>query len=189
MLEWIAGALILESIDWECIDWGTAGEWAGAIGTTAAVGAAVRLARMEANRDEERVAERRRAEADRVRTQAERVHGWVSGPWHLHGDTPHQTVRLSNTSNQPVYDLSIDLRYTPEHHEIHGLGVLAPNADLARDVRLSSSPTPNVTPDLALVFRDRAGRLWQRTGGELMLLIGRRGDRDIHRLLDENPAT
>lgn len=171
------------------IELGTAGEWAAAIGTVAAFGVTLRVVKIEANRDAERTMDRRREAAELVRAHADLVHAWVLGPWQLHSSMPTQTVLLSNTSAQPVRDVRLVLRYS-EQSETMDLGVLAPNADSSRDVRVSFVPNEGALPDVTLVFRDRSGRVWMREGGDLKLLSGNSyDDEDLHRLLKENPAT
>jgi hypothetical protein len=99
------------------ISWGTAGEWAGAVGTAAALGAALGLFRLESARrvDEvqEREAERLEREAERQQREAERQERRQAQARLIHAGTPvrkshGQTwLEIHNKSSEPVYNLIV----------------------------------------------------------------------------------
>jgi hypothetical protein len=86
------------------IDWGTAGEWAGALGTVGALWAALRLFRLESER---RVDEVREREAELREREAERQERRRAQARLIFGEPAHPHVVVRNLSSEPVYNLKV----------------------------------------------------------------------------------
>jgi hypothetical protein len=167
-------------------EWGTFGEWAGALGTVFLAGFAFatirndqrRLQHVEADRaqaehdrarvEHERDAERAEAEKERLRAQARRIHGW----WQADGPLTYRMV-VRNTSEAPVTEVHAQIGGdqggpgSPDPMDVSlQVPTLPPGAE--ESVHLERQPAGGThQPWVEVRFFDANHRHWLRQRGRL----------------------
>ncbi|MFB9903650.1 hypothetical protein [Allokutzneria oryzae] len=153
VLTWLTG----QSAEW----WGAVGNWVGAVATTAAVVAALWIARRDGR---VRVAER----ADRDKAQARLLVSVMAN----RGD--FVTVKVENHSQAPLFDITLTnvepalaWRYGPSTVQSPRQGILKAGEHFQRNIELlNGSGEPQRVPggDYSFTFEfvDSAGLRWSR---------------------------
>lgn len=140
-------------------EWGTVGEWAGAIGTLLAFAVALHLLFVE-------LRDRRHERARLEQEQARLVSAWVGTVGIIDGHRANVEVFLRNRSEEPVYDVLLELR--PHFGEdadatLSMIEVVPPGETLVEWFYNSPHDAEFLgRPPLTLYFVDTGGRTWRR---------------------------
>jgi hypothetical protein len=153
-------------------DWGGLGQWVGGLGALFAAGAALKIARDEAGRENRREAERLRIEA----------HYIVTGIAGTHGGRGVQ-VWVRNDGHEPVTELDVVALHTKGSTKtfvvecapttercpvllpgaVWNTWVVATQGDLTSELVFRAA---DVGSAAEVVFDDLAGRRWRRIGSD-----------------------
>ena len=159
-------------INWDAV--GAWGQWAGAVGTTAAFFAAVKLLKVERKRDAEH-------ESALIMAQAQQVAAWPSEVRSDFSDPVSPSawgVAIANRSELPVYQAHFQLRHIDDL-DGYDFDVVPPGdwrlsgSHLYRrseqsETRASARNLPPLNFTVSLEFTDAAGRRWRRSDDGLV---------------------
>jgi hypothetical protein len=162
-------------VNWDAVSaWG---QWAGAVGTTAALGAAVALLRVEQKRDRDQKRLLDRAQAERVAVWPAEVRTASNDP----GSPRRWGAAVRNGSDLPVYQVSVEFSgLTGSGMDVVVLEVVPPGDWLLTGRDLYRRPdAPEHGPDpqdlpprqftVGVRFTDAADRRWHRNArGDLV---------------------